>query len=412
MNTTPLIIVHHLWKHYGLPLPRVVRFLAGGKKTSDHAALQDISFELNRGETLGVIGYNGAGKSTLLKVLAGVTPPTSGSVSVSGTVFPMIELNAGLHPEMTGRENVRLLGALMGFSRRALESRMAAIKEFCELGEWFDMPVRMYSNGMLVRLGFSVAINVQAEVLLIDEVLAVGDLPFQRKCYTQIERLRRHGASIVFVSHNIRQVERISDRVMLLHNGSIKSIGNPEEVCLMYHRMSSAREMSTARTMLPDAATWQGSGELIIECLTILDNKGNTTSEIEPLSPLRIRVHYHAHNPIESPIIGLRILTDDMMRVAEFTTGDRYPGALLSCGSGWFEATVISLPLLPGIYTIGLTIKCPDGRTVYIGDNLAFFSISYAQHTKNSFGIVHLDAIWLFPAQHHTGESAEAKTQE
>ena len=396
INNASVITVNGLWKHYGPPLSGKLRSFFGNASAQNQAALKNIDFELKRGETLGVIGYNGAGKSTLLKVIAGITVPTRGTIEVIGRVFPMIDLNAGLHPEMTGRENVKLLGAVMGLSRREVHSFMPEIEQFCELGEWFDMPVRTYSSGMLVRLGFGVAINVQADILLIDEVLAVGDLPFQRKCFQQFERLRQKGVSIIFVSHNIRQVERMCDRVMLLHHGEILQIGSPDSVCLLYHRMSSTREMQTLRNRLPETATWQCSGEVMVTSVSVLDSNGRLVSELEPLAGVTIRVHYSAKVAIPHPVVGIRILTNDMMLVADFSTGDRYPTANISPGEGWCEATVKSLPLLQGVYSIGITIKCADGRCVYTGENLAFFGISYALHAKNNFGLVHVSARWTF----------------
>lgn len=399
MNDAPVITANGLWKSYGLPLSGMLRSFFGSASAKDRFALRNISFELKRGETLGVIGYNGAGKSTLLKVISGISAPTRGTISVTGRVFPMIELNAGLHPEMTGRENVRLLGAVMGLSRREVQSFMPDIEQFCELGEWFDMPVRTYSSGMLVRLGFGVAINVRADILLIDEVLAVGDLPFQRKCFRQFERLRRQGVSIIFVSHNLRQVERICDRVMLLHHGEILHIGPPDTVCLLYHRMSSTREMETLRNRLPDTATWQCSGEMTVTSVSLLDKDGRPVSEFEPCAGVAIRVYYSAKVAISHPVVGIRILTDDMMLVADFSTGDKHPAAEIHPGEGWCEAVVDSLPLLQGIYSIGVTIKCADGRCVYTGENLAFFGISYAPHAKNNFGLVHVTARWTFSTQ-------------
>jgi len=236
MSNDVVVRVDGLWKRYGLPLKPALRRLANRLRapmTATHAsrdgdlwALRDVSFEIHRGQTLGVIGYNGAGKSTLLKVLAGVSPPTRGSVEVQGRIFPMIELNAGVHPELTGRENTYLLAAIMGLSRREIEVKMPEIEEFTELGDWFDRPVRMYSSGMLVRLGFSVAINVDADILLVDEVLAVGDITFQRKCFDKIEQMQNSGNTIVFVSHAIRQVERLCDKVLVLDEGRQIAFGD------------------------------------------------------------------------------------------------------------------------------------------------------------------------------------------
>ncbi len=190
MSDDVVIRIEGLWKRYGLPLPAVIRkgwnlvrhgHLESGNGDHGPWALRDVNLEVRRGETVGIVGRNGAGKSTLLKVLAGVTAPTRGRVEIRGRIFPMIELNAGLHMELTGRENVRLLGAVMGLSRREMESRLPDIEEFTELGVWFDKPVRTYSTGMLGRLGFGVAVNIESDVVLIDETFAVGDLKFQKQ---------------------------------------------------------------------------------------------------------------------------------------------------------------------------------------------------------------------------------------
>ena len=192
MSSDIVIKIEGLWKRYGLPIPDVlgkVRSLLGSANSvgrngeARNWALRDVNLEVRRGETIGIVGRNGAGKSTLLKVLAGVTAPTRGRVEIRGRIFPMIELNAGLHKELTGRENVRLLGAVMGMSRREIELRLPGIEDFTDLGEWFDRPVRMYSSGMLSRLGFGVAVNVESDVILIDETFAVGDLKFQEQKY-------------------------------------------------------------------------------------------------------------------------------------------------------------------------------------------------------------------------------------
>ncbi|MBF0611226.1 MAG: ABC transporter ATP-binding protein [Magnetococcales bacterium] len=227
MTSQPVLQIAHLWKRYGLPpWP--------WQKTTPTYALEDISFELYPGETLGIIGVNGSGKSTLLKVIAGITAITQGEVKLLKPLFSMIELNAGIHGDLTGRENVRLLGAIMGLSRRDLLQVMPHIEAFCELGEWFDRPVRQYSSGMLVRLGFAVSIHVAAEILLMDEVLAVGDIGFQNKCLTQLENHRRQMGSILFVSHNMQRVRRICDRVLLLHHGKQVFLGPTEEAIHAY----------------------------------------------------------------------------------------------------------------------------------------------------------------------------------
>nr|CRH08057.1 O-antigen export system ATP-binding protein rfbB [Candidatus Magnetococcus massalia] len=248
MAEQPLIQVDGLWKRYGLPLlPAVKRsFKRIQGKNPDEAttlpwSLQRIQFESYAGETLGIAGLNGSGKSTLLKVLAGVTPPTRGRVTVSGPLFPMIELNAGIHMELTGRENIYLLGAVLGLTRQEINARMPEIEAFCELGEWLDRPVRMYSSGMMVRLGFGTGIHVSADILLMDEVMAVGDLSFYNKCLAHLENLRERGKCTLFVSHNIRRMRRMCDRVLVLNQGEQVFIGPTEEAMTIYEDLVRKR---------------------------------------------------------------------------------------------------------------------------------------------------------------------------
>ena len=219
MSGDTVIKIDGLWKRYGLPVPDVfgkVRSLLGTSKSARRNgdardwALRDLNLEVRRGETVDIVGRNGAGKSTLLKVLAGVTAPTKGRVEIHGRIFPMIELNAGLNKELTGRENVRLLGAVMGMTRLEIESRLPEIEFFTDLGEWFDKPVRMYSSGMLSRLGFGVAVNVESDVILIDETFAVGDLKFQNKSMARIKEMRESGVTVLLVSHGLETLQFVA----------------------------------------------------------------------------------------------------------------------------------------------------------------------------------------------------------
>ncbi|MBN1841341.1 MAG: ABC transporter ATP-binding protein [Deltaproteobacteria bacterium] len=414
------IRIDGLWKRYGLPVPAVMRkginwFHAirnpqsAIRNTDDGPwALRDISLQVKAGETLGIIGRNGAGKSTLLKVLAGVTPPTTGRIEVRGRLFAMIELNAGLHKELTGRENVRLLGAVMGLGRNEIEAKMAEIVDFCELGEWFDRPVRKYSSGMLARLGFAVAVSVDAEILLVDEVLAVGDLGFQRKCYRRFEELRKEGAATLFVSHNMRQVERICDQVLFLDNGHPVEMGSPGRVCLRYYRMSASDGMRSEHRALSEVATWESSGELEIKAVEIMDQEKRSVQLVRTLDSIRIRVHFNAEERIVRPVIGVTVLTSDMIKLLGMGTGHNYQLPVCLEGNGFFELFIPNLSLLPGVYSVGITVKSQDSRKIYSGQNLANFSVEHSIVNKNSFGMVHTDSEWKFSEgsfRTHIGES-------
>lgn len=409
MSHDAVIKIEGLGKRYGLRLPGAARkgieWLKGGRKPTSATekvngepwALRDIHLEVHPGETLGIIGRNGAGKSTLLKVLAGVTPPTTGRIEVSGRLFAMIELNAGLHKELTGRENVRLLGAVMGLGRDEIEAKMTDIVNFCELNEWFDRPVRKYSSGMLARLGFAVAVNVDADILLVDEILAVGDLIFQRKCYRRFEELRKKGAATLFVSHNMRQVERICDQVLFLDNGRPLEMGPPGRVCLRYFSMGASGGMKSEYGALSDEATWESSGELEVKAVEILDRHKCPVQSVKTLDPMRIRVRFRAKEEIFRPVIGVSVITSDMIKLLGLGTGHDYELPVRLEGDNVFELVIPELNLLPGVYSIAFTVKSRNSRRIYSGQNLAHFSVEYSEVNKTSFGMVHVDSEWNFP---------------
>jgi lipopolysaccharide transport system ATP-binding protein len=200
----------------------------------DFDALKNISFVIREGETVAFVGRNGSGKSTILKIIAGVYRPTAGIVRVSGKVSALIELGAGFHPDLTGRENIVLNGLLLGLSRQEIRSREQQILDFAELGDFIDSPVKQYSSGMYARLGFAVATEVDPDVLLIDEILAVGDIPFQEKCMARIDDFRRRGKTIVFVSHDLGSVRKLCPRALLIHNGVVRIDGSTDQVLAEY----------------------------------------------------------------------------------------------------------------------------------------------------------------------------------
>jgi len=319
MADDTIIRVDGLWKRYGLPLGPAVRRLgrrlrsgpfgapvAGGPEDDGPWALRDVSLEIRRGETLGVIGRNGAGKSTLLKVLAGVTPPTKGRVEVLGSVFPMIELNAGMHPELTGRENVRLLGAVMGLSRREVQRLAPEIEEFCELGEWFDQPVRKYSTGMLARLGFSVAVNVESEVLLIDEVLAAGDITFQNKCLRRVKHLRHKGRTAVLVSHNLEHIHYLTDRCAVLEGGACVALDSPQRAINRYEEIAFGREDRAAvETRFRNRRT---SGDVDFRRVRVLNEAGEVAEQLNSGEEFAIEAEFLMRRELSDPNFTISIV--------------------------------------------------------------------------------------------------------
>jgi len=245
MRAEPVIIFERVTKtypYYGYITAGFKNFLFNLPKAIKHTkkrftALDDISFEVYRGECFGVIGRNGAGKSTLLGLVAGVLKPDKGKITVKGRVSPLLELGAGFHPELTGRENIVLNGVLLGMTRSEVLKKMDKIIEFSELGEFIDQPLRTYSSGMIARLGFSVVAHLDPEILLVDEILAVGDIHFQKKCMDKIMEFRSSGVTIILVSHSIEQVESLCDRVMWIDEHKVRAVGKPEEVCELYRKV-------------------------------------------------------------------------------------------------------------------------------------------------------------------------------
>jgi lipopolysaccharide transport system ATP-binding protein len=217
------------FKNFLFNLPKALKTLR-----KRFTALENISFEVYKGECFGIVGKNGAGKSTLLGLIAGVLKPDKGKIFVNGRVSPLLELGAGFHPELTGRENILLNGILLGMTKKEVLKKLDQIIKFSELEEFIDQPIRTYSSGMVMRLAFSVVAHLDPEILLVDEILAVGDIKFQQKCFNKIEEFRKEAVTIVLVSHDINQIRKMCDRVMWIENHKIKSIGYPENICDLY----------------------------------------------------------------------------------------------------------------------------------------------------------------------------------
>ena len=212
----------------------VVALMKKKLKYEQFRALNGVSFEINKGEVIGIVGSNGAGKSTLLKVISGILRPTEGSVSLEGNVVPMLELGSGFDFDLSGRENIFLNGAILGYSESFLKEKYDDIVEFSELGEFINIPVRNYSSGMIMRLAFSIASQVVPDILIVDEILAVGDAAFQEKSYARMVELMGHGTTVLLVSHNIEQIRRLCDRVIWLDHGQVRAIGETQEICDAY----------------------------------------------------------------------------------------------------------------------------------------------------------------------------------
>ena len=395
-----------VWKRYGLPLqPWLKRQFdrVRGQYQADRAAhgpwaLQDISFEVKQGESLGIVGKNGAGKSTLLKLLAGVTPATYGTVEVHGRLFPMIELAAGMHNDLTGRENIRLLGAIMGFTARQMKAKEPAIEDFAELGGWLDRPVWQYSSGMQARLGFSVAINVDADILLIDEVLSVGDVNFQKKCLTRMDELASSGLTIIFVTHNPYSIERICDRAIYLKDGRITAWGSPNEILNAYFQQTMDKSDTITGKAVPAPHLREGTGTFRISEITMHDPVANRQIEgFRTGDSVTFRVRLKVNEPIANYRFSIRIL-DPAGTIVSFV--DIPNAAALSMGldgDSTLACTIENINLLPGEYWVDLFAREVAGPII---DSISFAysflvsgSLDVIQRTENR-GIIYLPATW------------------
>lgn len=285
-------------------------------------AVRGVSLEVRRGEAVGIVGRNGSGKSTLLQLIAGTLAPTEGSTHVAGRIAALLELGSGFNPEFTGRENVFLNGAILGLSQREIQDRFDAIAGFADIGAFIDQPVKTYSSGMLVRLAFAVQVQVEPDVLIIDEALAVGDALFQKRCFQRLEELRNNGVTLLFVSHNQESVRTLTSRALLLHQGRVRALGASGEVILEYRRLlheaettwganqtkprAAAAPAAARQTAQPDPLSF-GSFEAQVDRVRILDESGKSASVFKPGDLIRIRVACTINTDLAHLNIGLRM---------------------------------------------------------------------------------------------------------
>ncbi len=316
---------------------------------ADHFwALNGISFEVHRGEAVGLVGPNGAGKTTTLKLLSRVTRPTSGRIQVFGRFSSLIELGAGFHPDLTGRENVYLNGVILGLTRREVQERFDQIVAFSELEEFMDMPVKRYSSGMYARLGFAVAAHVDPDIMLVDEVLAVGDASFQQKCYDFIHRFVKSGKTTVFVSHNLYVIEQLCDRVIWLERGQIRMSGSPAEVLPAYLDSQDRRLLQSQAEDIESL-----DDRLHIQSVTFADASGRPTDTFHAGEDVVVEIRYRASRPIESPHFVVAVADvqgGTPLFHASMLVDNRAPAVL--SGEGVVRCRFKAAPLRPRPYQV------------------------------------------------------------
>ena len=362
------IHVDHLTKQYRLGALRhetmlrevlTSAFRRRREKAEDNTtilALNDLNFTVDEGEVVGIIGRNGAGKSTLLKILSKITYPTSGRIHVRGRVASLIEVGTGFHDELTGRENIYLNGSILGMRKREIDQRLDQIIDFAGVEKFVDTPIKRYSSGMRLRLGFAVAAHMEPDVLFVDEVLAVGDADFQKKCLTAMDDLRSGGRTVLFVSHNMAAIENLCPRTIWIDAGRLRQDGPTDEVIAAY--LATFSEAQRAGYDLEKTEGRGGDGSVRFTRVDFLDAEGNPTAVFRCGEPLRARFHFHAKDRVKDPHFDMVIHSDMGTRIA--TISSTHSGLYiptLEAGPGMIELVIDDLFLLPNRYYLSLWIS-------------------------------------------------------
>jgi len=368
--------VSKLYRLYPRPVDRLRELVPGAApRHTDFWALRDISFQLEKGETLGIVGPNGCGKSTLLQVVSGILQPTAGRVVTRGRIAALLELGAGFNPEFTGRENVFLNGEIMGLSRPEIEKAMPSIESFAEIGEFIERPVKEYSSGMYVRLAFSTAIHVDPEILIVDEALAVGDAVFANRCIRKFQELRERRITVLFVSHDLGLVKQLSDRALLLLHGRIEAEGAPRDVINRYIGLVLEKQTTQIQKSDRVAASFRhGDGSSEILAIQILNARGEPVSVVASGECVTVRVRSRFHAAKSEPMVGILIRTRIGMevygtntRVEQLSLGEFQAGDQLEID---FQ---MECWLTPQSYTLTVATQNADGTSHdWLDDAIAF----------------------------------------
>lgn len=338
------------------------------KSYTNFNALEDINFEIKKGEFFGIIGRNGSGKSTLLKILAGIYVPNKGKVSIVGKLSPFLELGVGFNAELTGRENLYLGGAILGIARKEIDEKFDKIVNFAELEEFIDMKLKNYSSGMQVRLAFSLAINAHAEILLMDEVLAVGDTNFQSKCLTEFNRYKEMGKTVILVSHDVATVQRYCDRAMLLRNGKIVKIGQAEEVGSEYMNQNISDEgkrMADEQSIKEKKYVKKTQKVAEITGVDFLDKNGEKKSVFEKGEDISIKVYFKQNKKIDKFNFGVTILSQEGVSLIGISTVIDKINVEQIIRDGYFRVDYKKIPLQSNTYYVNAAVFGENHTTVY-----------------------------------------------
>lgn len=379
MKEQNVIAVDHVSKQFKVFLDKSTSLkenvlFSHRRRYEERTVLKDINFTVRKGEAIGIIGENGCGKSTLLKLMSRIMFPDSGSIVMDGRVSALIELGAGFHPDMSGRENIYTNAAIFGLGKKEIDERLHDIIAFSELEEFIDNPVRTYSSGMYMRLAFSVAINVDADILLVDEILAVGDAAFQAKCFNRMREIKARGTTIVIVSHSLGQIEQICDRSIWIHHGLIRAEGSPRDVhprYLEYMGEHAAAVTEKEEPKEPDEAVddtttennenrW-GNGAARFTSVEMFNAKGEKREQFATGENLSVQMRYAVHGDVKNPAIGIGIFRNDGLQCYGTNTFIDHVSNINLNVNGVITVKLEDLCLLPGEYSLDVAIHTEDG---------------------------------------------------
>jgi lipopolysaccharide transport system ATP-binding protein len=355
------------------------------------AALNGISFEVRRGEIFGIVGKNGAGKSTLLKILSRITEPTSGQARVFGRVGSLLEVGTGFHPELTGRENIYLNGAILGMHTWEIDEKFDEILAFAEITKFIDTPVKRYSSGMYVRLAFSIAAHLRPVILLLDEVLAVGDLSFQRKCFDHARELQRSNATVLLVSHNMFAIKSICSRAIYIAEGRVKIDGSPEEVIQAYE--ADSRLTSPMRGSRRSVDATESPADLITH-IEVLDEAGRPRLVFDYGERMRVRFRYDIPQPLSSPNFVIAFIRSDNVACCNYVTtldGLAIPSLV---GRGVLEVLTPPLKLVAEMYVIHVLVWDSKFHRLFSYQIGTSFHVRHDLYNSTHFGVFHDSGIW------------------
>jgi ABC-type polysaccharide/polyol phosphate transport system ATPase subunit len=367
-------------------LRATIRRLRSQKK--DFWAVKNVSFEVRRGESLGIIGHNGAGKSTILKLLSNIATPTHGEITINGRLSALLEVGSGFHPELTGRENVYLSGSILGMRRAEITSKLDSIIEFSGVRPFIDVPVKRYSSGMYVRLGFSITAHLDPDILLLDEVLAVGDMEFQEKCKKRIGELHRRGTTLVFISHDLAAVRNLCQRVLLLQQGEIIAAGPPDITIRRYTETANFHQASQI----------YGEKKQIAEITNVsfYDARTNLGTSFLTGQRMTARIDYLIHDHISNGVVSLYFLSSDRNIAAQWTTSLSGTGFAMKQGLGSVEFSCLELGLQPGVYQIDACVEDAGTKEVFEWQHgCTSIHVEAGKKVRGSFYMPHSFKVYL-----------------